>query len=46
MKRKKKWIVPNVKILRGLGAIKLREQNKTAPKWLNERYIEIVTETI
>ena len=39
------WIKPNVKILRGLGAIKLREQEKPAPEWLNERYIEIVTET-
>ena len=39
-------IKPNVKILRGLGAIKLREQNKLAPEWLNERYIEIVTKTI
>ena len=39
------WIKPNVKILRGLGAIKLREKEKLAPEWLNERYIEIVTET-
>ena len=38
------WIKPNVKILRGLGAIKLREKEKLAPEWLNERYIEIITE--
>ena len=40
-----KWIKPNVKILQGLGAIKLKEQNKTAPDQINERYIEIVAET-
>jgi len=38
------WIKPNIKILRGLGAIKLKEKEKLAPEWLNERYIEIVTE--
>jgi len=31
------WIKPNVKILRGLGATKLREKEKLAPEWLNER---------
>jgi len=29
-------ITPNVKILKGLGAIKLKEQIKSAPEWLNE----------
>jgi len=38
------WIKPNVKILRGLGAIKLKEKEKLAPEWLNEKYIEIVIE--
>jgi len=39
------WIKPNVKILRGLGAIKLKEKEKLAPEWLNKGYIEIVIET-
>ena len=39
------WIKPNVRILRGLGAIKLREKEKLAPEWLNKRYIEIIMET-
>jgi len=28
-----------------IGAIKLKEQNKTASDWINKRYIEIVAET-
>ena len=39
------WIKPNVKILRGLEAIKLRKKEKLALEWLNERYIEIIMET-
>jgi len=41
-----KWIRPNVEVIRELGAIQLKEQNRIAPEWLNERYIEIVAETI
>ena len=40
-----KWTEPSVNILRGLGAIKLKERDKIAPNWINERYIEIVAET-
>jgi len=40
-----KWIKPNIKILRGPGAIKLKEQDKITPNWINERYIEIVVKT-
>jgi len=40
-----KWTKPDANILRELGAVKLKERDKIAPNWINERYIEIVAET-
>lgn len=43
-----KWIKPNIDLIMSLGAIRLKHSHNIkdqAPRWLNEKYIEIVSET-
>jgi hypothetical protein len=42
----KEWIKPDIDLIKSLGAIRLSNRNKRLPRYENEKYIEIVAETI